>query len=447
MTKDLTSGNPFKLIISFSIPLFFSYLLQQVYNIVDTIIVGQYLGKESLAAVGSTSSVNFLVIGFVLGVCSGFAIPIANRFGAKDFTKLRHFVVNSLYLSGIISVIMALVTVIFCKPILRVMQTPENIIDNAAIYIGWIFAGIPFAFLYNLSSGIIRAFGDSKTPLFFLIISTVLNIVLDILFIITFGWGIAGAAIATVIAQGFSGILCTIVLFKKYDILQLSKDDKKLRTELFAPLCGSGFPMGFQYSITAVGNMLLQSAVNSLGSDVVACVSSASKIQLFLCCPFDALGTAMATWTGQNLGAQKVSRVKEGLFVTMIMTLIYSIVMSCVVFAFGNQFIKLFLDSSEITMIKDSHFYAKVVSLFYFPLAIVIIVRATIQGMGFSKIAIFAGVFEMSARTITAFLLVPTFGYVATAFASPLAWGMADIFLIITFCVCYKKLIKSSKKI
>jgi len=444
MTKDLTQGKPFKLILNFSIPLFFSYLLQQVYNIVDTVIVGKYLGKDALAAVGSTSSVNFLVIGFVIGVCSGFAIPIANRFGAKDFSKLRHFVINSMYLSGIISVIMAVITVVFCKGILTIMQTPENILNQATTYIGWIFAGIPFIFLYNLVSGIIRAFGDSKTPLFFLIIATVLNIFLDLLFIIVLKWGIAGAAIATIIAQGFAGIACLIFLFKKYEILYLSKNDKKIRLELFRPLCSSGFPMGFQFSITAVGNMLLQSAVNTLGSDVVACVTAASKIQLFFCCPFDALGTAMATWTGQNLGANKPVRVKEGLCVTVIMTIIYSIITSCIIFVAGDNFVKLFLDSSEANLIADSHYFMKIVSLFYFPLAIVIIVRATIQGMGYSKIAIFAGVFEMAARTFTGFFLVPKFGFVAAAIASPFAWVMADLFLVVTFFVCYKKILKKT---
>lgn len=444
MTKDLTQGKPFKLILNFSIPLFFSYLLQQVYNIVDTVIVGKYLGKDALAAVGSTSSVNFLVIGFVIGVCSGFAIPIANRFGAKDFSKLRHFVINSMYLSGIISVIMAVITVVFCKGILTIMQTPENILNQATTYIGWIFAGIPFIFLYNLVSGIIRAFGDSKTPLFFLIIATVLNIFLDLLFIIVLKWGIAGAAIATIIAQGFAGITCLIFLFKKYEILYLSKNDKKIKPELFRPLCSSGFPMGFQFSITAVGNMLLQSAVNTLGSDVVACVTAASKIQLFFCCPFDALGAAMATWTGQNLGANKPVRVKEGLCVTVIMTIIYSIITSCIIFVAGDNFVKLFLDSSEANLIADSHYFMKIVSLFYFPLAIVIIVRATIQGMGYSKIAIFAGVFEMAARTFTGFFLVPKFGFVAAAIASPFAWVMADLFLVVTFFVCYKKILKKT---
>jgi len=444
MTKDLTHGNPFKLILIFSVPLFFSFLLQQIYNIVDTIIVGQYLGKDALAAVGSTASVNFFVIGFVLGVCNGFSIPIANRFGAKDFSKLRHYVVNSIYLSGIISVVMAVVTVICCKPLLQVMQTPENIIIDATTYIGWIFAGIPFIFLYNLVAGIIRALGDSKTPLYFLIIATALNIFLDFLFIITFNLGIAGAAIATVIAQGFAGISCTFFMFKKYKILQLSKDDKKIRLDLFRPLCSSGFPMGFQFSITAIGNIILQSAVNTLGSDVVACVTAANKLQFFFCCPFDALGTAMATWSGQNLGANKPRRVKEGLLVTVVMTIIYSLVIAFLIFVFGNHFVKLFLDSSEILLISDSHFFMKIASLFYFPLAMVIIVRATIQGMGYTKISVFAGIFEMIARTVTAFFFVPKFGFVAAAFASPMAWVFADLFLIITFIICYKKILKEN---
>lgn len=440
MTRDLTEGNPFSLILGFSVPVLFGFLFQQFYNIVDTAIVGKFLGKEALAAVGATGSINFLVIGFCMGVCNGFAIPIAQKFGAKDFSLMRKFVMSAAYLSIIFSVVLTVLTVVFCRPLLVLMRTPENIIDGAAGYIGVIFAGIPVIFLYNLTAGVIRSLGDSKTPLYFLILASILNIVLDIVFITVFFWGVVGAAVATVISQGVSGFLCLFYMGKKFEVLRMTKDDRKINSHLFPILCGQGVPMGLQYSITAIGSVILQASVNTLGSDAVASVTAGSKLGMFFVSPYDALGTTMSTWGGQNAGARKYPRLKQGLFVSCVIGFVYSIIAVLIMILFGNTLSRIFINANETLVLAQSHQFLILNSAFYFPLALVNIVRFLIQGMGFSRFAILAGVFEMVARTLVGMIFVPIFGYSAACLASPAAWIFADCFLIPAFFWCYKKL-------
>lgn len=440
MTRDLTEGNPFSLILGFSIPVWFGFLFQQFYNIVDTAIVGKFLGKEALAAVGVTGSVNFLVIGFCMGVCNGFAIPIAQKFGAKDFSLMRKFVMSAAYLSVLFSVVLTVVTVVFCRPLLVLMRTPENILDGAAGYIGVIFAGIPVIFLYNLTAGIIRSLGDSKTPLYFLILASVLNIVLDVVFITVFSWGVVGAAVATVISQGISGLLCLFYMSRKFEVLKMSREDKKIHSQLFPVLCGQGVPMGLQYSITAIGSVILQASVNMLGSDAVASVTAGSKLGMFIVSPYDALGTTMSTWGGQNAGAGKYPRLKQGLLVSCVIGFVYSIFAFVMMVLFGNGLSRIFINADETLVLAQSHQFLVLNAAFYFPLALVNIVRFLIQGMGFSRFAILAGVFEMVARTLVGVVFVPVFGYSAACLASPAAWVFADCFLIPAFFWCYKKL-------
>ncbi len=442
MTKDLTEGKPLTLILGFSLPLLGGYVFQQFYNVVDTVIVGRFLGKESLAALGATGSVNFLIIGFCMGICSGFSIPIAQKYGAKDYKTMRQMVASTIHLGVFFSIVVTTLTLLFCRPLLRLMLTPENIIGPASDYISIIFAGIPVVFLYNILAGILRSLGDSKTPLIFLIISSVLNIFLDLLFILVFNFGVKGAAIATVLSQGVSGILCLIYMHKNFEILRLRKDDRKIRTNHLLVLCANGVPMGLQYSITAIGSVILQTSVNSLGSDVVAAVAAAQKINIFFCCPFDALGTTMATWGGQNLGARKLERLKSGLYACCFLGFIYSILGFLIMFLFGDTLGLLFVSSSEVEILEDIRLFLVIVSSFYFLLALVNIVRFLIQGMGFSSLAIMSGVLEMIARTVTGVFVVTTFGYLGVCFASPFAWLLADCFLIPAFIWCYKKLQK-----
>lgn len=439
MTKDMTNGSPMRLILGFSVPLLFGFLFQQFYNLVDTLIVGRYLGVDALAAVGSTGSVNFLIIGFCMGVCNGFAIPLAHKFGAGDYRGMRAFMMNAIYLSVAFAVVMTVLTVVFCRPILQLMQTPENIIDDAYIYIVIIFAGIPATYLYNLVSGVIRSMGDSKTPLVFLTLASVLNIILDLVLIIVIQMGVAGAALATVISQAISGVGCVIYSYFKFEILHTTKEERKVSREYMKTLCGMGIPMGLQYSITAIGSVILQSAVNTLGSDAVASMTAGSKIAMFFCCPFDALGSTMATYGGQNVGAGKMDRISAGLKSCSILGIGYSILAFIVLLFTGEYLAMFFVSNASADVISNAHLFLIINSAFYIPLAFVNIVRFLIQGMGYSKFAILAGVFEMVARTLVGFAFVPVFGFTAACFASPVAWIFADIFLFPAYFHVFKK--------
>lgn len=439
-TKDMTSGSTMKLILGFAVPLLMGMLFQQVYSLVDTIIVGRFLGVSALAAVGATGSINFLIIGFCQGICNGFALPVAQRFGAKDYDGLRKYVGNSAVLSIIFGGAITLITVIACRPILELMQTPADIIDMSYHYIVVIFAGIPAIMLYNILSAYLRSLGDSITPVIFLVLSAGLNIGLDLLFIVTFHWGVFGAAFATVLSQAVSGILCLILIIKKFDILHLAHDDWRLDWRYSKYLLIMGLPMGLQYSITAIGSVILQASVNTLGSAAVASMTAGSKISMFVMCPFDALGSTMATFGGQNVGAGRLDRLGRGLRSAVILGAIYSALILVVLIFFGRGLILLFVSANEAAVIAQAKQFLVTNAAFYLMLALVNIVRFLIQGMGFSGFAVFAGVFEMIARALVGLVFVPIFGFTAACFASPLAWVFADCFLIPAFFHCRKKL-------
>lgn len=442
MTKDMTNGSPLKLLIGFIVPTLFGFLFQQCYNIVDSVIVGRFLGVNALAAVGATGSINFLIIGFCIGVCSGFAIPIAQKFGAGDYVGLRKYVANSAWLSVAFALVMTIGTTIYCRQILVMMKTPEDILDGAYSYIWVIFLGIPVIFLYNMLAGIIRALGDSKTPVIFLLISSVGNIALDLFFIIVLKLGVAGAAWATVISQGFSGVLCLFYMIKKFEILHIKKEEWKPETHMMAVLCGMGVPMGLQYSITAIGSVILQTATNTLGSMYVAATTAAGRIGGFLACPIDAMGSAMATYGGQNVGAGKLDRIGKGLKSCVILGMTYSVIAFLIAFFFAEPLATLFVDSSEVEVMDNVRIYLIINTAAYFLLALVNIVRLLIQGIGFPTFAIFAGVLEMIARAFTGIWLVPAFGFIGAALGSPIAWLMADAFLIPAYFHVMKKLRK-----
>lgn len=436
----MTSGSTMKLILGFAVPLLMGMFFQQVYSLVDTIIVGRFLGVSALAAVGATGSINFLIVGFCQGICNGFALPVAQRFGAKDYDGLRKYVGNSAVLAIIFGGAITLITVIACRPILELMQTPSDIIDLSYNYIVVIFAGIPAIMLYNILSAYLRSLGDSVTPVIFLVISAGLNIGLDLLFIVTFKWGVFGAAFATVLSQAVSGILCLILIIKKFDILHLKRDDWKLDWDYTRYLLIMGLPMGLQYSITAIGSVILQSSVNTLGSTAVASMTAGSRISMFVVCPFDALGSTMATFGGQNVGAGRLDRLGRGLRSAVTLGAIYSALILVVLIFFGRDLILLFVNASEVTVIAQAKQFLVTNAAFYLMLALVNIVRFLIQGMGFSGFAVFAGVFEMVARALVGLVFVPIFGFIAACFASPLAWIFADCFLIPAFFHCRKKL-------
>ena len=441
-TKDMSQGSPVKHILGFALPMLFGLLFQQFYSMVDTIIVGKWLGVDALAAVGSTGSINFMIIGFCMGVCSGFAIPVAQRFGSKDYVSLRKFVANSMWLSVVLAAVMTVAVCVLCMPILKLMRTPDNIIRGAYDYIFVIFLGIPVTYLYNLLSGIIRSLGDSKTPVYFLVLSSVINIVLDLVSIKCMQMGVEGPAWATVISQGISGVLCLFYMYRKFDILHIKKNEWNFDAHYAKILLYMGVPMGLQYSITAIGSVILQTAVNSLGSMAVAAVTAGSKVSMFFCCPFDALGATMATYAGQNVGAKKIDRIGKGQMAAIIIGGVYSVIACVILTLFGDKIGLLFLDAGEIEILGQVHQFLIINSLFYIPLTLVNVVRFCIQGMGFSVFAILAGVCEMIARTVMGFGFVPMLGYTAVCYANPLAWIMADAFLIPAYIICIRKLKK-----
>ena len=439
-TRDMTVGSPMKHILGFTLPLLFGFLFQQFYGIVDTIIVGRFLGVNALAGVGSTGSVNFMTIGFCCGVCSGFAIPVAQKFGAGDYEGMRRNVANCVWLSIIFSVLMTVIVVILCDEILIWTDTPSDIFQAAYDYILIIFIGIPTVYLYNMLSGILRSMGNSKAPLIFLLLSSMLNIILDLVCIITFQMGVAGAAIATVASQLISGVLCLIYIVKRYEILHISKEEWKPDLHYMKILCSMGVPMGLQYSITAIGSVIMQTALNGLGAMAVAATTAANKVSMFFGCPFDAMGTTMATYGGQNVGAKKIERIGQGLKACLTVGFIYWIISFIVMCIFGERLNALFVDSPDPEMMAQAQEFLLINGASFFLLALVNIVRYLIQGMGYSTFAILAGVFELVARTLAAIVLVPLFGFTGACFASPLAWVFADAFLIPAYFHVKKKL-------
>ena len=442
MTKDMTSGSPAKLIFGFAIPMFLGLLFQQFYSMVDTLIVGKFLGVNPLAGVGSTTSLNFMVLGFCMGVCNGFAIPVAQMFGAKEEHRLRRYVTNGAWLCIVFSIVMTLVVVAVCRPVLVLMQTPEEIFEYAYVYIVIVFWGIPCTFLYNILAAIIRSLGDSKTPVIFLAISSGINIVLDLVFVLVFDMGVEGPAIATVLAQGISGIICLWYMYRKFPVLHASREEWRPEFSYMGKLCYIGIPMGLQYSVTAIGTLVLQAAVNGLGAAVVAGVTAGQKINAFIQCPLEALGQTMAPYAGQNMGAEKYDRIGKGLKSAVGMGFAVSILCFVLAIFFGKQLTMLFVDVSETAIISYSYQFLLYCTGGYCLLTLVNTVRFTIQGMGFSVFAILSGIMEMIARILAATVVVQMIGFAGTCLAHPMAWLFADVFLIPAFFWCRKKVAK-----
>lgn len=439
-TKELTEGAPLPLILNFTFPLLLGNILQQTYSLVDAVIVGRFLGINDLAAIGASTSVVFLILGFCNGCCSGFGIPVAQKFGARDYESMRRYVSVSLQIATVMSVAIALITSLFCADILRSMQTPDNIFKGAYYYLLVTFIGVPCTFFYNLLSSIIRALGDSKTPFWFLLFSTILNIVLDLFCILVLKWGVAGAGIATVVSQGISALLCYLYMYKHFPVLQGTADDRRFRLPIARNLLYIGVPMGLQFSITAIGSILLQSANNALGTACVAAFTAAMRIKMFVICAFESLGIAMATYTGQNYGAGKPERIWQGIKASTRLMLIYAVFTFALLIMASERLALLFVDATETEIIKDTALFLHV-SCFFFPvLGLLCILRYTIQGAGFTNLAMLSGVSEMIARTVVALFAVPAFGYLAVCFGDPTAWIAADLFLVPAFVYVYKRL-------
>lgn len=430
--KDMTKGNPLGLILRFAIPLLLGNLLQQLYNVADAAIVGRFLGPKALAAVGATSSVQFLIIGFCIGSCSGFCVPIAQRFGARDPKEMRALLYNSYLLTAVIACAATIFCVLFRNGILRILSIPEDIWADTHSYILVIFIGIPFTLLYNLAAGILRAVGDSKTPFLILAVSTISNIILDVFCIAYLRWGCAGAAIATVASQALSGVLCMWFIYKKYEMLHLRTEDRKASSSRMAKLLSIGLPMGLQFSITAIGSMVMQSANNGLGSTYASAFTAAARIKVFAMCPFDAVASAVATFCSQNYGASDYRRIRQGFRIGCVTAFSYGVLMGILLILFGRSACLLFLSPDEAEILDFARLYLRWNGYFFPILGLLNVCRITVQGLGRSGRAVFSGVMEMFARTGIVMALVPVHGFFAICLADPAAWVAADLYIIPT---------------
>lgn len=433
MTNDMTTGNPVKLILLFSIPLLIGNIFQQFYSMVDTIIVGRFVGVEALAAVGTTSSMVFLVNGFVMGLTSGFAVLISQKYGAKDEAGVKKAVASSITLSIIATIIVTFISVISAKPLLTLMNTPSNIMKDASAYIIILYAGNVAIIFYNMMAAILRALGDSKTPLYFLIVSSVLNIILDLVLIINFKMGVAGAAYATVISQGVSALLCVIYTYKKYKILRLKKEDFKVKKKYYRKHLKIGIPMALQFSITAIGIMTVQSAINIFGSTVIASYAASSKVLQLVMQPATTLGVTMATYCGQNIGAKRYDRIKLGVKKCVQISIITSLISAMVLIFLGKYFVMMFVSNPDAEILSYAQQVLNISAIFFIPLGLIFVYRNALQGIGDSFIPMMAGVYELVARAVVAFTLPKVLEFMGICLADPVAWFAAVIPLAYTY--------------
>lgn len=453
LTNDMTSGNPLKHIVRFAVPLLIGNVFQVLYNMVDTIIVGRTISVEALAAVGAAGAIAFLIVGFAQGFTNGLSIIVAQRFGANDMDGVRKSVATGIILSAFASVVITLISMLSARTLLEFMNTPDNIINDSYSYIIVIYGGITFQLFYNYISSVIRALGDSKTPLYFLLIASVLNIILDLVFIIIFNMGVAGAGFATIIAQALSGLLCLIYVAKKFPQLYLKKSDFKWNSQFSLKHLGLALPMAFQMSVTAIGVMVVQAVLNSFGSTVIAGYTAANKIEQLISQPQISFGVTMATFVGQNYGAMRDDRIREGVRKCSWLVLGFTAVIVAAVLIFSKPIALIFLDSNTDPNLAENviyytRTYFKVAAVFYFALALLFVYRNSLQGMGHSGVVLCGSAVELVARIILSLLLANIltkvygefFGYLGVCASGPIAWLSACVLFMTSYFINVKKL-------
>lgn len=426
----MTEGAPSRAIIRFAIPLILGYLLQQMYLIIDAAIVGRWIGVRALAAVGASSSIMFLVMGFCNGSCAGFAIPVAQAFGAGDYRKMRCYVSNAMRIALVLAIVITLLTCFLCDKILQMVNTPADVFHDAYVFLFLQFCTIPFTIAYNLLSGQIRALGNSKQPFYFLIASSLLNILLDVVFILLLEMGIEGAGIATFLSQVFASLLCWWFIKRHMPILVPTGDERNFDNKRISILLNNGIPMGLQFSITSIGIIMLQSANNALGTVYVASFTAAIRIKYLFTCVLENIGVAMATYCGQNLGARKLQRVKAGVNDSMWIMLAYFALTLIIIYPFADEMMILFVNGTEQEVIDNAARLMRICNWFYPSLGVLVILRYSIQGLGYSNLSMMSGIMEMIARCGVSIWLVPALAWTGVCYADPVAWVMADLFLI-----------------
>ena len=446
MELDMTKGKPASLILKFIIPVIIGNIFQQFYSMVDTIIVGRFVGVDALAAVGATGSISFLILGFTQGLTTGFTVLTAQRFGAGDREGMRKSIGNAVILSVIVTVVMTTVSMLGMDGLLNVMNTPEDIFAMSKQYIMIICAGICFNVMYNLQASILRAIGNSVTPLVLLVISSVTNIVLDYVLIVYGHLGVAGAAYATVISQALAGVLCIVYIKKKVPTLHVEGRHYRLEAQCVRNQLGVGLPMALQFSITAVGTILVQSALNLLGSMVVASYSVSCKVEQLVTQPFGAMGVTMATYCAQNRGINDLKRIREGVKAANIMSAIYAVAVYGLVFLILPYAIRLFVTENIEAVLGYAKTYLTICGMFFIPLGMIFIFRNTLQGCGFGFIPMMGGVVELVSRGVAAFVAAKLMSYEGVCAANASAWLMTGIFLWIAYHVLMKKMIADKKR-
>ncbi len=431
-TTDLTVGKPLFQILRFALPLVLGTLFQQLYSFADTVIVGRCLGTDALGAVGTTYSLNFLILGFVQGACVGFGIPVAETFGAKDKGGLRKYLFNGALLCVVLSVVFTIFTTLMAGPLLQLIHTPEELYADAVLYIRIIFLGIPATVLYNYASSVLRAMGDSQHPFYFLLAASVLNIGLDYLLIVPMGMGVDGAAIATVLSQLLSGGLCAFWFFTrtaKQEELTFRGQSSLLSAGHCKRLAYIGFPMGFEYSVSAIGAVIMQDAINLLGSTAVAAQTAGEKIRQMFTLPMESVGMAMATYVGQNHGAHRTDRIQQGIKDGCTIQLTYCVAAWVVIFFVKPYAVGLVLGDADPAVTAGAIQYLAIMSLLFCFHGLLMIFRNTLQGLGYSVQAIISGVGELIGRSLGGLLAVKTgLGYVGICLSNPFAWGLAMLY-------------------
>ena len=444
--SDMTVGSPLRQITKFALPLILGYILQQMYLVIDAAIVGRWIGVGALAAVGASSSIMFLVMGFCNGACAGFSIPVAQSFGAKDYSKMRLYVANAVRISAVMATVVTLLSLMFCRRILQMVNTPADIFHDAYIFLMLQFAAIPLTFGFNLFSGQIRALGNSRQPFFFLITSAVVNVLLDVVLILGCGLGVAGAGIATWLSQALSVILCLWYIHKRMQLLIPKGDERRFDNKRTSILLNNGVPMGLQFSITGIGIIMLQSANNALGTSCVAAFTASMRIKYLFTCVFENIGVAMATYCGQNLGARRMDRVIKGVKDAITLMLIYFVFTFALIYPFADWMMRLFVDSGETEVVGRAAQFMRIANYFYPALGLLTILRYSIQGLGFSNLSMLSGVMEMIARCGVSLWLVPALAWTGVCLGDPVAWCMADLFLIPAFLWVQQRLKKQAKE-
>lgn len=446
----MTKGAPLKLLLLFSVPLLIGNIFQQLYNIADIVIVGRTLGMNALAAVGATSPVFFFLMFVVVGLTNGFAVITGQRFGAKDPVGVRRSVTVSTVLSSVFTIVFSVLLGLFMNVILGWMNVPREIYKDAFWYIQIVVAGLISANAYNLLASIVRALGDSKTPLYFLIFASLLNIVLALLFILKFGWGVPGSAVAVVISQAVSACLCVVYVKKRFPILHLKLDDwkfaiKKESIPFAMEHLKVGIPMALQYSILGIGILIIQSVCNTFGPDVIAAFTAALRIEQIATLPMVSFGVALAAYTAQNFGANNYSRIRAGVKRSSLINISLSIIMAILIHFWGSNVVGIFLGQAETEIIKIAREYLWISTIFYFFLGQIFIFRNALQGMGEAVLPLAASIAELVIRSFAAVYLAVKFSYFGIFYAGPIAWVTASTILAAGYFACFFKIIKKAR--